>query len=670
MNDKKINERYWKDSVFYLAALGIMTLVLLYYHKVLGGVAIVVTLYLVYHAFKTLRLRKQQFIQFVETMNEDFDEITKNAVFNMPFPMSVLDSEGKIRWYNTKFRALSPNELILGESIYSVVPGLDAKTLAEIGSEPFVAQVGELTYEFYANSVTSKKSGEPEGVILFYGVDNTKDSEILQRYLDEAMVGILIAVDNFDEFRESVPQEKRALAVAEIDRLIGDYAWQHHGYTRRIENDLHLIVVHKEEAEKMMENRFRILDEIRELKLGGDMPATLSIGVGLSGQNPYDVFDMAKAALDVAFGRGGDQAVVKDGDNLSYYGGKHQAREKRTKVKSRVIAQALGHLMDEAGEIFIMGHRQPDMDSYGACLGIQHAAQKRGARSYIVLSQVTTEIRNIYHRSVEELPYLKERIITPEAAQALANPTSLVIVLDVHRAESTETPALLDVSQNVVLIDHHRRGKNYMKNMVLTYIEPYASSTSELVTEILTYMDERLDLPTVVAEALLAGITVDTKDFCYQTGVRTFEAAAVLKRQGADTVSVKQLFKDDFETIKYKAEVLTNSVVQQDIAIGYLPHEVQNSVLIAAQAADTLLNVEGVKASFVLTQANGKIHISGRSMGDISVQLILEKIGGGGHLTAAAVQLEKSVDEAKELLQKAINEYFYEEELNESNLNK
>lgn len=410
--------------------------------------------------------------------------------------------------------------------------------------------------------------------------------------------------------------------------------------------------------------KFDILDQIREIDKGNKISITLSMGIGVNGKNPNENHEFAKAAIDIALGRGGDQAVIKEDHNLRFYGGKTQAIEKRNRVKARVIAHALMQLIDQSEKVFVMGHRNADMDSFGASIGIVSAARMRGKKGYIVLNSITPAIKNIYNRLLKEEPDYLNYIIMPEEAEEMIDESSLMVVVDNHKPSFTEAPKLLELTNKVVLIDHHRRGAEFIKDPILTYLEPYASSTCELVTEILYYMEDKLQLSPFEADALLAGITVDTKNFTFQTGVRTFEAASILRRAGADTSSVKQLFKDDYDIFVKKAEIVRNSkILYNRIVIGRLEMDSEDSVLIAAQCANDLLNISGIEASFVLTYSGGKVHISGRSLGSISVQLILERLGGGGHLTSAATQISgHTMEEVEKMLIDAIDDYLKEGE--------
>ena len=520
-------------------------------------------------------------------------------------------------------------------------------------------------YKVYYNVVDSKKTISTKGnIIMLYWVDNTDKVLLDNKHKEEGMVVCLVYVDNYDEVKSTTPEVNRPLVLAEIDKTISTYATMNNGFMRKYENDKYLMIFQNRNLELIQNKKFDILDEIREIDKGNTIPITLSMGVGVNDHNPNETYEYAKAAIDIALGRGGDQSVVKEKNNLSFYGGKTKAIEKRNKVKSRVISHALRQLIDQSNEIFVMGHKTADMDSFGASVGIIRAAKSRNKRGYLVLRGVNPSIKNIYDRMKTEEPEYLDLVITPEEAIQKVDRSSLLVVVDNHKPSFTEAPGLLDLTDKIVLIDHHRRGAEFIKDPVLTYLEPYASSTCELVTEILYYMSDKIDMTKFEADALLAGITVDTKNFTFQTGVRTFEAASILKRAGADTTSVRQLFRDDFNTFLNKAEVIKNSkIVFDKVAIGRLEKDMEDSILIAAQAANDLLNINGVEASFVLTLSEGKIHISGRSLGTISVQLILEKLGGGGHLTSAGTQLEGvSMDHTEKMLIDAIDEYLREGE--------
>lgn len=648
----------------------IASLMLFYYNQILGALAIILTIAL-YFFLRNINLRMGERLQaYVDDLDLSFDSITKNVVFEMPFPIAIIDDERSIKWHNSYFKELFDEKVLIGKNLDELIPDLSGEDFDE--DEEKISKKIDLddkVVEFYYNKIEDLKKHKSQ--TFLYGIDNTYDESIKQLFKDKRMVFYSVFVDNYDDIRNATLALDWPQVLGKIDRIINEYFKDHNCIVRKYENDRFMIIGEFKDYRDIYKDKFSILDEVRSIDLGNSLPPTLSIGVGIAGAKPGDIYSESRGAVDIALSRGGDQAVVKLEDNYEYFGGKSRAIEKTSKVRSRVISQALKRMIQSSPDIYIMGHNNPDMDSFGSALGLYEGALDFGARVYIVLNEVTRPIENMYDRATSEMEELKDNILTEDEALKKISPQSLIIVTDNHRKNSTEAPAILDKTDNVLIVDHHRRGKDYIEKATISYIEPYASSASELVTEILSYLDENFKARKVVAESLLAGITVDTKNFVYQTGVRTFEAASILKRWGADSVYIKRMFKDDFEIVKYKSEVIADSFMVNDfIAIAHFKRDIDGSTLIASQAADDLLNIKGVKASFVLTIANNKIHISGRSLGDISVQLILERIGGGGHLTAAATQLDMSMDYAEELLRKAINEYLREEEENESNTNR
>ncbi|HLS52716.1 MAG TPA: DHH family phosphoesterase, partial [Tissierellaceae bacterium] len=557
-------------------------------------------------------------------------------------------------------------EEILNERIYGVVPNFDLEKLLDSKErEPIPIKYDDEHYLVFPNFVDNKKIQSIRNkIIILYWVNNTDFVKLKQLYKDETAILSLVYIDNYDDVKNSTPDINRPILLAEIDKRITEYFSEYNGVVRKFENDKYLVIIDNKALEDIQEKRFDLLDNIRELDYGNKIPITLSIGVAATEGNLLESHNNARAAIDIALGRGGDQAVLNRNGTLDFYGGKSKALEKRNKVRSRVIGYALRQLIDQADNVFVMGHKNPDMDSFGSALGVLRGVQNRKKDGYIVLGKETTSIKNIMARLEQEQPELLDKIITAEEAEELIKENSLMVLVDNHKPSFTEAPELLDLIDSVVIIDHHRRGAEFVKDPVLIYLEPYASSTSELVTEILSYMSDNTNLTKFEAEALLAGITVDTKNFSFQTGVRTFEAASILKRAGADTTAVRQLFREDHDTFIYKASVIKSSkVIRDTIVVGRLEEELDNGVLIAAQAANELLDINGIEVSFVLTYANDRVHISGRSLGNISVQLILENLGGGGHLTSAGVQLTGiNLDDAEIKLMEAIDKYFGEGE--------
>lgn len=656
----------WKDGIIYLIMIGVLIAIIAYYQPLLSLLLTVALGYLIYQYIVAIRDKEKEWKKYIEGLAEEFDTATKHAVFNMPFPLVLLEMDGTISWYNTRFKDLFADEDLLNKKIEELLPQLEVESLLEDEDrKPVEVAYEDQYYEIHYNVVDSKKTiSTRENIIMLYLVNKTDEAQLYNRYKDEILAVCLAYVDNYDEVKNSTPELDRPIVLAEIDKVINSYVTKHNGLVRKYENDKYLFIFHNRDLERIKDKRFDILDQIREIDKGNPISITLSMGVGINGKNPYENYEFARAAIDIALGRGGDQAVIKEDNNLSFYGGKTKAIEKRNKVRSRVIAHALMQLIDQAEEVIVMGHKNADMDSFGASIGIIRAVRNRKKDAYLVLEKINPSIRNIYNRMVEEAPEYLDIILSPEDALEVVNESSLLIMVDNHRPSFAEAPELLELTDKIVVIDHHRRGAEFIEEPVLTYLEPYASSTCELVTEMLYYMSDKLEMTKFEADALLAGITVDTKNFTFQTGVRTFEAASILKRAGADTTNVRQLFRDDYNIYLKKADVIKNSkILFEKIAIGRLESDLEDSILIAAQSANDLLNIDGVEASFVLTQWGQKVHISGRSLGNISAQLILEKLGGGGHLTSAGTQIEdKTIDEVEELLIETIEEYLKEGE--------
>ncbi len=658
-----------ENYIFILILPLIISIILFFYEKIFATIGLILVV-LLYFYIKKIDDNNEDFFQaYIDELDYSFDEITKNVVFQMPFPIVILEDGKTIKWHNSNFKELFEAKNLIGKSVNNFITDFSQIDFSKQSTDPITVDIYDKVYEFYYSTIKREKFDDE--LTFIYGIDNTSDENIKKIFKDRRLVVLTMYIDNFDDLRQSTKASDRSSLTGEIDRIIMNYFEKFGAMVRKYENDRYMVMIHYDDYKKIYDSKFKILDLVRDVKKGNSIQPTLSVGVGLSGSKPIDIYEESRISIDIALSRGGDQVVIKEGDNYEYFGGKSKATEKISKVRSRVISQALKRMVETSSKVFVMGHNNPDMDSFGSALGIYEGIKSIGKECYFVLNEVNKPIENIYNRTVEDLEGFRENVVTEIKALELMDQGSLVIVTDNHRKNSTEAPSLIDRTEQIVIIDHHRRGNDYIRNATISYIEPYASSASELVTEILNYFDESFKARVPVAEALLAGLTVDTKNFVYQTGVRTFEAASILKRWGADSIIIKRMFKDDFEIVKYKSEVIADSTVVNDfIAIGHFNREMDGSTLIASQAADDLLNIKGVKASFVLTRSNDKIHISGRSLGDISVQLILERIGGGGHLTSAATQLDMSIEEAEIMLKKAIKEYLEEEvEKNEDNIN-
>ncbi|MGO1580556.1 MAG: DHH family phosphoesterase [Peptoniphilaceae bacterium] len=657
------------DYKTYLMFSLLIILFLLFVKPILGFVCLIIYIYIVYKLYKRINIKNEEIKKYIENIKDDFDSITKQVIFKMPFPIVLLDENKKILWYNTEFINMVSEDIDVNNNLEEILPDLDIDSvISGENLEVIDLSLGEKNYQVHHKIVdVEKSSSQNNKIIMFYFVDNSDYSHLREKYILENPIVAKIEVDNFDDAIDSTPTANKPLLIAEIDSTIIDYFKDFNALVRKYDNDKYLIIMSFGSLKQIKEKKFDLLDDLRELDKGNKIPITLSVGVSSFGLSFKEANKESDTCVDLALGRGGDQAVIKVEDNYEFFGGKSKAVEKRNKVKARVLGIALKQLIDGASDVFIMGHKNADMDAIGAAIGVLRAVMNREKKGYIVLNKSNPSIDNLLNRMKEEEEEIYKNIIKEDYAKTIIGQRSLVILVDNHKPSFAEAPSLIDLVSQVVIIDHHRRGKEIVDKPVLSYIEPYASSTCELVTEMLTYMNDELNLTHFEADALMSGIVVDTKNFSLQTGVRTFEAASILRRAGADMIKVKQLFQDDLDTMLNRAEVIHNTkIIFEEFAISRLEKEAENSILISAQAADEILDINGVNASFVMTRISEGVHISGRSRGNISVQLILEKIGGGGHLNMAGTRLDvKNLDEAESILVNAIETYLNEEKEDE-----
>ncbi|NLP18360.1 MAG: hypothetical protein GX376_04590 [Firmicutes bacterium] len=472
----------------------------------------------------------------------------------------------------------------------------------------------------------------------------------------------LIQVDNYEEVLKSVLTHERPLLTAAIEGVLADWVARKKGLLQQYSQDRYLVLLEQSQLVASQEEKFPILDRVKEIEMGNKLPVTLSCGFGRDGSHPQELGSLARAALDLALGRGGDQVVVRDPEGFYFFGGKTKALEKRTKVKARVIAHALRELMEQSDQVMIMGHQFADMDSLGSSTGVALAARSLGKDVHIVLEEINPAVDKMVQYLRDEGGY-QGLFLAEGEAREIITPETLLVVLDTHKPSLVSAPALLAGTDKVVVIDHHRRGEEFIADPTLVYLETYASSASELVTELLQYLGENIEITPPEATALLAGITVDTKNFTHQAGVRTFEAAAFLRRSGADQETVQRVLQDDWETFISRAQVIKEAeVFYGKIALAQVPQGGERGQLLAAQTADALLTIEDFEASFVLCPTPEGVVISARSRGDINVQVLMEELGGGGHMTTAGAQLKgTSLSKARSKVLKLIREYFAKE---------
>lgn len=664
--------KYLKDYKLVLSLLFVIVIMLFILNEVAGFLGLVLAVGILYEiAFRREEIEINE-VNNIEKLCENFDSAAQDSLFNMPFPLILTNNKGIITWYNPAFLKIIEQNQAVGNEIEDVLDGFNFDEIIK-SEDDIELEIDNKNYIVYQNRV---KKTDGNVIYLFYFVDNTKYDALREKYVDKRVGFGHVYVDNYDEIGLGKKGYVKSVIIAEVENQIMEYFGEKNAVVRRYDDDKYLVVFNNKSLLTFIEDKFSILDTVREIGENNESTITLSMGISETLDSIPESYEESRIAVDLALGRGGDQVVVRTSEGHEFFGGRTQAREKRNRVRARVIGNSLSNLIEEASEIFIMGHKNADMDAIGSAIGMLGAVRRKNKKGFIVLNEVNPSIKMIMEEMKENAPEIYEFVISSEEAIENAQKTkSLIIMLDNHKSYLAEEPKLFDLIDKVVVIDHHRKGNDSIDNAVLSYIESYASSTSELVTEILEYMEPDLNISKFEAEAMMAGIVVDTKNFTFQTGVRTFEAASILRRNGANPTSVNKYFNDDIDTVRLRAKVIHDAeIINHEIAIATLEENVDSNVLIAAQAADSLLNIVGINASFVLTKNEDNIHISGRSAGEISVQLILEKLGGGGHLVSAATQLKGvSMEEAHEMLLKVIDEYYNdienEESIDENNIN-
>ena len=647
------------DQRLYLGIILVLVLFLGYYNWKMALLGLIVLGSLVYYSWESSKRRKFSLEMYLKNLAMQAETTAHDIIYNLPWAVAVFDEKGIIRWCNQSFVDLFPDLDIIGDGVGEIFPEIKM----EAGSKEFSSTRKGKVYEIHQHQVVIGE-GRVKNYVLFVR-ECTAEEELRESYRREMPCFGYVQVDNYEEVIQSVEkEEQRPLLVATIDKALNEWAQKKDGLLHKYARDRYFILLNREMLEKCQEEKFPILDKIKEIALGNKMPVTLSCGFGIDSKNFAELTSLAAAGLDLALGRGGDQVAVRDKERFQFFGGKTKAPEKRTKVKARVIAQALRKLLDQSEQIFVMGHHSADLDSIGAAVGIAKAGRCLGKKAYVVLDEVSPGIEKLVLKLKENEAY-KDILLTDKESLRMVNPHSLLVIVDVHKPSLVAVPELLNKTAKVVVIDHHRRGEEFISNPLLTYLETYASSTSEMVTELLQYLGEEVEITPLEASALLAGITVDTKNFSYQAGVRTFEAAAYLRRTGADPELVQFVLQDDWETFVSRAEIVKSAeIFFQRVALGVLEHPGAKGQLAVAQAADELLTIDGIDTSFVICPVGGGVSISARSNGEINVQVIMEKLGGGGHLSMAGAQLENaSVQEAREKMVALIKEYFAKEDI-------
>lgn len=584
----------------------------------------------------------------------EYGQIQRRLLREMDLPYALLDDSGKVMWTNAAFENVVHQPKGYKKSITSLFPtitrdrlpdncGVDeAQYELEYEGNEYVAKFRKISLEEMAeHSDMIEAEGYQGYLTAVYLYDETALRIALREVDDQSLAVGMIYLDNYDEALDGVEEVRRSLLIALIDRKVNKYISALDGICKKLEKDKYLIIMRKRMVAQLQESRFDLLEEVKMVNIGNEMAVTISIGVGLDGLSYAQNYEFSRNAIDLALGRGGDQAVIKTPESITYYGGKSQQVEKNTRVKARVKAQALREIITSKDQVLVMGHRMPDADSFGAAVGIYRIALTLGRKAHIVLNEVIPAIQPTVELFGSNQEY-GDMIIGNQQAVEAAGSNTVLVVVDVNKPSITECPELLKYCKSVVVLDHHRQSTETIENATLSYVEPYASSTCEMVSEILQYIYDNIRIRPEEADCMYSGIMIDTNNFMIKTGVRTFEAAAFLRRSGADVTRVRKLFREDAQGYKAKADAVSQAeIYEQYFAISICTaDDLPSPTIIGAQAANELLNIRGIKASFVLTDYQGKIYISARSIDEVNVQLIMERMGGGGHLNTAACQME------------------------------
>ena len=607
----------------------------------------------------------------------EYGQIQRQLLRELEIPYALLDESGRIIWSNRMFEQTIQKDKGYLKPISSIFPEVNVHKLLVGEEEASVAislDTGEYTAkikkislkEMAQNSDIIRPDGYDGYLIAFYLFDETALRIALQENDNQSLAVGMIYLDNYEEALESIEEVRRSLLMALIDRKVNKYIAAVDGICKKLEKDKYLVILRKQAVTQLQSTRFELMDDVKTVNIGNEMAVTVSIGIGLGGLTYSQNYEFARTSVDLALGRGGDQAVVKTPERISYYGGKSQQVEKSTRVKARVKAHALREIITAKDSVIIMGHRIADVDSFGAAVGLYRIAKSLDRKAHIVLNQATTSVRPLVDIFLDNENYEADMIVNSMQALELPTNNAVLVVVDVNKPSLTECPELLKLCKSIVVLDHHRQGSETIENATLSYVEAYASSTCEMVSEILQYINDGVKVRSDEADCMYSGIMIDTNNFMSKTGVRTFEAAAFLRRCGADVTRVRKLFRDDAIEYKTKADAVSQAeIYREDYAISVCKSDdLESPTIVGAQAANELLNIKGIKASFVLTGYQGKIYVSARSIDEVNVQLITERLGGGGHMTIAGCQFEGiSISEGIHKIKACLDEMIEEGEL-------
>ncbi len=668
-NNRKIFDNLVSRTKIYLVIIFLLLVIVSYLKPNLIIPSIIIYVLVLGYSYFANNKRKSEISEQLQDLTLTVDSAAKSSLINSPFPLIIIETDGNVVWRSSKFITEFANIDInnyLSDLIIDVKSKIDENQRQNQKIKSIVKniEIGKKKYKVqcqFAKTKRSERKKVAEYMVIIYFIDETEKYELKKENENKNTCVGIIMVDNYEEVMQRVDTEQKTQLMAKVENIIYDWVNETNGILVKEDRDTYVYIFEQRNLDKIKESKFSILDSIKDIVRKDKIQLTLSIAISNEGETDKEVYKSATAAMDVILGRGGDQAVIRENGKYQFFGGKVEEVEKRTKVKARIVAHALEELMSTCEKVIIMGHSNPDIDAVGSALGVYRMATSLGKEAYILANSESASIKTFVLNLPEDY---KNVIINRETALAKVDSETLLVVVDTHKKSYVEEPELLNKTNKIVVIDHHRRGTDFIDQSILTFQEVYASSAAELVTELIQYTQNEVELTTLEAEALYAGIMMDTKNFTFKTGVRTFEAAAYLRRCGVDIIKVKKWFQSDLESYNKISEIVRKAeVIRDTIAISSYEVQENDTSLICAKAADELLTIGNITASFVLGTMENQICISGRSIGDINVQVILEKLGGGGHITLAGAQLENmTISEAKQELISKIEEYFSEKE--------
>ena len=668
---------YLQAFLFLGVALALLTVLIFFVDYKAGFLlSLFVVLYFVVN-FLLLYHNKNIILNELISFATQYGQIQKKLLKELDLPHALLDDTGKIIWVNNAFEDVTYQNKCMRKAVNQLFPAVTKDRLpldrdeSEVESiydeRNFLVKLKKISLREMVENSDIIEADEYEGfLIALYLFDETALKFALQENDDQSLVVGLIYIDNYDEALDSIEEVRRSLLVALIDRKVNKYVASLDGIIKKTEKDKYLVILRKKSLKHLQETKFDILEEIKTVNIGNDMSVTLSIGIGLDGISYSQNYEFARTSIDLALGRGGDQAVVKTMESLSYYGGKSQVVEKNTRVKARVKAYALREIISAKDKVIVMGHHLTDVDSFGAAIGVYCIAKALQRKTHIVINEVSTSVKPLLDLFTGHQEYESDMFLNSQQAIEAAGANTVLVIVDVNRPSITECPELLKICKSIVVLDHHRQSSEVIENATLSYVEPYASSACEMVAEILQYIGDGIKIRGNEADCLYSGIIIDTNNFVAKTGVRTFEAAAFLRRNGADVTRVRKLFREEASDYKAKAETVRHAeIYRNDYAISICPSTgIESPTIVGAQAANELLDIKGIKASFVLTEYQGRVYISARSIDEVNVHVIMEKLGGGGHMNIAGAQLEDiTILQAEETLKRILDSMIQEGDL-------